>query len=567
MLESSVTDEGADMGLRDANLAKIDGGTFDVLIVGGGINGAVSAASLAARGASVAVIDRGDFANFTSMESSNLVWGGFKYLENYELGLVRGLCRSRNHLMRAYPANLKEIRFLATLDEHSPYKPWFAALGSTAYWLIGNAFTKPPALLSRKRILAREPKVNVEGSSGGIEYSDAYIVDNDSRFVFGFIRSALNSGAACANYVELVSAERTAEGWRAQLRDNDTGRELTANARVIVNAGGPFVDDLNAMLGVTADHRIVYSKGIHLLVPRIAGSERVLAFFDDTERLFYVIPMGPRSVIGTTDERVDTPYTHVEDADRDFLLEQINARLNLDRPLTPADIIASRCGVRPLVVEKSDESQEEQDWTSLSRKHALEVDPDAAAVSIFGGKLTDCVNIGNEVAEAVTELGISLAKDRGTWYGEPPKATRDEFFRQARLMHLDKLRQRASFETLSTRLWRRYGLRAFAMLEAIRDDPSMAQDIIAGAEYVRVELYYAAQTEMITTLDDFLRLRSKIALVLSYEEIRDADGIREACTLLFGDDADRRFDEYFTPEREAEAAELRSADAAFPAPA
>ena len=91
------------------------------------------------------------------------------------------------------------------------------------------------------------------------------------------------------------------------------------------------------------------------------------------------------------------------------------------------------------------------------------------------------------------------------------------------------------------------------MLEAIRDDPAMAEDIIAGAEYVRVELYYAAQTEMITTLEDFLRRRSKIALVLSYEEIRDAAGIHEACRLLFGDEADKRYAEYFTPEREEEA--------------
>lgn len=553
------------MGLRQTNLAKLNDGRFDVLIVGGGINGAVSAAALAARGASVAVIDRGDFASFTSMESSNLVWGGFKYMENYELGLVRNLCMSRNHLMRAYPANLKEIRFLATLDEHSPYQPWFAAMGATAYWAIGNFFTKPPLLLSNKGILKREPKVNTDTALGGIVYSDAYIVDNDSRFVFGFIRSALNSGAVCANYVEFVNARKDGELWRARLRDTDGGGEFDVTARVIINAAGPFVDGLNESLGITTKHRIVYSKGIHLLVPRIAGNEQVLAFFDDTERLFYVIPMGPRSVIGTTDERVDHPVTHVEDADRDFLLEQINARLKLDKPLTPDDIVASRCGVRPLVVEGSGKGSENQDWTSLSRKHAMETDKKKSFITIFGGKLTDCVNIGNEVSRAVSKLGVKLERDKRNWYGEPPKPTRDEFFRQARLMHLDKLRQRESFETLSTRLWRRYGLRAFAMLEAIRDDPTMAQDIIAGAEYVRVELYYAAQTEMITTLDDFLRRRSKIALVLSYEEIRDAEGIREACQLLFGDDAERRYNEYFTPEREAEAQRLREADAAFPA--
>jgi glycerol-3-phosphate dehydrogenase len=205
-------------------------------------------------------------------------------------------------------------------------------------------------------------------------------------------------------------------------------------------------------------------------------------------------------------------------------------------------------------VEKTDDSHAETDWTSLSRKHALEVDPSDSYITIFGGKITDCLNIGEEVAEAVISLGVRLDKDRRDWYGEPPKATRDEFFRQARLMGLNKLRKRANFETLSTRLWRRYGMRAFAMLEAIRDDPSMADEIIDGAEYVRAELYYAAKTEMITKLDDFLRRRSKIALVLGREVLSDADGLREACELLFGDDADRRIDEYFAVDARAQAA-------------
>ncbi len=533
------------MALRDTNISRIKNETFDVLIVGGGINGAVSAASLAARGARVALVDRGDFAGFTSMQSSNLVWGGFKYLENYELGLVRHLCMSRNRLIRSYPANLKEIRFLAALDEHSPYKPWFAGLGSTAYWMIGNLFTRPPAVHSRKAVAELEPIINLNNVAGAIEYSDAYVVDNDSRFVFSFIRSALNVGAACANYVELESAVRSRGKWTTTLRDTDSGEQFTATARVLINAAGPFVDGLNQKLGIHTNHRIVYSKGIHLVVPRLTDHERVLAFFDDTSRLFYVIPMGARSVIGTTDERVDQPVTAVEDDDRDFLLTQINERLNLEKPLTPEDIISTRCGVRPLVVDAGGDDQEETDWTSLSRKHAIETDRSAAVVTIFGGKLTDCLNVGEEIAVEAIRLGVDLERDRHDWFGEPPAPTRDEFFRQARLMGLDKLRKRASFETLSTRLWRRYGLRAFAMLEAIRDDPSMADDIIAGAEYVRVELYYAAQTEMITKLDDFMRRRSKIALVLGTDAIAQASGVMEACELLFGDKAQERYDEYF----------------------
>ena len=539
------------MGLRQANIAKIDGGTFDVLIVGGGINGAVSAAALASRGASVAVIDRGDFAGFTSMQSSNLVWGGFKYLENYEIGLVRHLCMSRNRLIRAYPANLKEIRFLAALDKSAPYKPWFAGLGSTAYWVIGNCFTKRPQVHSKKAIAKAEPAIKMDNVAGGIEYSDAYVVDNDSRFVFQFIRSALNVGAVCANYVELQEAVKEGDYWRATVRDVDANVQYSCKAKAIINATGPFVDDVNNAHNIPTTHKIVLSKGIHLIVPRIGNSERVLAFFDDTNRLFYVIPMGPRSVIGTTDERVTDPVTHVEDEDRDFLLKQINERLDLPKPLTPEDIVSTRCGVRPLVVEASNDSSAEVDWTSLSRKHAMETDVQRSWISIFGGKITDCLNIGEEVCENVKSLGIPLEEDNEFWYGEPPAPTKAEFFRQAKFMGLDQLRERDSYETLSTRLWRRYGMRAFAMLEAIRDDPSMADDIIEGAEYVRVELFYAAQTEMITTLDDFLRRRSKISLVLGLDEIKDAAGIHEACELLFGDEAQKRYDEYFnSPDRQ-----------------
>ena len=534
------------MASRDAHLARIDGGSFDVLIVGGGINGAVSAASLAGRGASVALIDRGDFGAFTSQESSNLVWGGFKYLENYELPLVFKLCRSRNRLMKAYPDNIKEISFLASLDETSPYAPWFAGLGAFGYWAIGQFGTRAPRILRKETIERDEPAVNTDKVRGGIEYRDAYLIDNDSRFVFSFVRSALEAGASAANYVELVSATRDGDRWRAELRDTDTGASYTTTARVIINAAGPFVDELNQSWGSSTDHKIVYSKGIHLVVPRLTTSQhqRVLAFFDDTQRLFYVIPMGRRSVIGTTDTRVDQPFTEVTDDDRDFLLSQINARLDLLQPLTKDDIIAERCGVRPLVVKTTAGNTDAVEWTSLSRKHAIESDRKRRVVTIFGGKLTDCLNVGEEVADAVEELGVPLEKDLHNWYGEPAKATRDEFYRQARLMKLDALRTKPDTERLTDRLWRRYGRRAFEMLEAIRDDPRMGEDIMESADYLRVELHFGANTEMITKLDDFMRRRSKIDLVVPKADIVESSGLKEVAEILFGDDADRRLQEY-----------------------
>lgn len=534
------------MALRHTHLDRLRGGTFDVLVVGGGINGAVASAALAGRGATVALIDRGDFGNFTSQESSNLVWGGFKYLEHYELLLVLKLCRSRNRLMKAYPDNIKEISFLASLDQASPYPPWFAALGALGYWGIGQFGTRHPRLLSTEMIREEEPVIDTTEVRGGIEYRDAYLIDNDSRFVFSFVRSALEAGATAANYVELVTADRQGDRWVATLRDVETGEELSTTAKVLVNAAGPFVDELNRSWGVGTDHRIVYSKGIHLVVPRLTTDvhQRVLAFFDDTQRLFYVIPMGNRSVIGTTDTRVDEPFTEVDDSDRDFLLDQINRRLLLRQPLTTADVIAERCGVRPLVVKASGGDQRDAHWTSLSRKHAIETDRRMRLVTIFGGKLTDCLNVGEEVADCIESLGVPLEKDLKNWYGEPAAATRSEFYRQARLMKLDSLRSKPDTEPLTDRLWRRYGRRAFSMLEAIRDDPRMGEDIMENADYLRVELYLAATTEMITRLEDFMRRRSKIEQVVRAADIRTSAGLDEVAQILFGDDAERRLRQY-----------------------
>ena len=535
------------VSLRDANIDRLRDGLFDVLIVGAGINGAVSAAALAGRGASVAVIDRGDFGSFTSQESSNLVWGGFKYLEHYELPLVFGLCRSRNRLMKAYPDNIKEISFLAALDSSAPYRPWFAGLGAAAYWMIGLFGTRPPKVFDAERVKLEEPTIDTSSLRGGVQYQDAYLIDNDSRFVFSFVRSAVEAGACVANYVELISAQRNDDRWVARLREVDSGEEFTTSARTIVNAAGPFVDQINGAWGLATENRIVYSKGIHLVVRRLTTTkhDRVLAFFDDTQRLFYVIPMGRRSVIGTTDTRVDTPFTAVDNDDREFLLAQINDRLALETPLTVADIIAERSGVRPLVVKRKGGDKKDVDWTSLSRKHEIERDDDLNVVSIFGGKLTDCLNVGEEVASEIEHLGIPLEKDLENWYGEPAKATRSEFFRQAKLMKLDLLRTKPDTEPLSDRLWRRYGRRAFDLLEAIRADPAMGEDIMGSADYLRAELHNAAEHEMIVKLDDFMRRRSKIDLVVSDDEIRNSPGLNEVAEILFGADSTRRLEEYF----------------------
>ncbi len=534
------------MKLRESNLVKLSQRVFDVLIVGGGINGAVSAAALSSRGAKIALIDRGDFAGFTSQESSNLVWGGIKYLESYEFLLVRKLCLSRNRLLRAYPSSIREIRFFTALEKTFRKHRILVWLGSLLYWLIGNFFTRGPRLLSVADIAQEEPVVRTQEMQGGVEYSDAYLVDNDARFVFNFVRSALNCGAIAANYVESLGATRVEGGlWECRVRDVLTGAEIRVRTKVLINACGPFVDAHNQGADIKTTHRHVFSRGIHLIVNRLTPSRRVLTFFADDGRLFFVIPMGPKSCIGTTDTREECLPPTVLPEDRSFVLENINKRLNLPRPLTQADVLAERCGVRPLVIANRASASPGDDWLTLSRKHEIEVDQARAHISIFGGKLTDCLNVGDEITDAVAGLGVQLPYLRRRWYGEPPDEVRDEFFHQARLMDLDSMTEADSSEVLSMRIWRRYGESGLRLLEDIRADPTMAEVLIKGTEYIRGELYHAARREMITKLSDFLRRRSKIALIATTETIREAPGLFEACRILFGDEAESKFVEYF----------------------
>ncbi|MGH8454213.1 MAG: FAD-dependent oxidoreductase, partial [Nevskiales bacterium] len=320
------------MKLRASNIAKLRQQRFDVLIIGGGINGAVSAAALAGRGVSVALIDRGDFAGFTSQHSSNLAWGGIKYMESGEYGLVRKLCMSRNHLIRSYPSTIREIRFFTTVQRGFRWHPFMLWCGTWLYWLIGNCVTRIPRLKPRSVIEAEEPVINTDDVVGGFEYSDAYLYDNDARFVFNFIRTALNYGGIAANYVESLGAERVPVGdpgidqfeWQTQARDGVSGETFAIRSRALINAAGPFVDAHNQLTGETTEHRHLLSKGIHLVVDHITPSHRVLAFFADDGRLFFAIPMGTRTCIGTTDTRVASPHTQVTDEDRRFVLDNIN---------------------------------------------------------------------------------------------------------------------------------------------------------------------------------------------------------------------------------------------------
>ncbi len=529
--------------LRETNLSKLTEQVYDVLIVGGGINGAVAAAALAGRGVKVALIDREDFASGVSSNSSNLAWGGIKYLESHEYLLVNKLCKSRNQLMRAYPSTVQEIRFFTTIQKGFRFWPFIIFLGSLLYWIMGRFATAAPRYYSARDLERREPIVDTSNAAGGLEYSDCYLYDNDARFVFNFIRTALDYGCVAANYVESVACRRAGELWVTSARDNESGRELTIRSRVLINACGPWADLHNQMTGEKTEYRHVFSKGIHLVVDKLTDNKRVLTFFASDGRLFFLIPMGRRTCIGTTDTQVERPEVGVTDEDRDFVLANVNALLDLEKPLTREDVIAERVGVRPLAVAGNGARA---DWVQLSRKHVIEQSEHHRHLTIFGGKLTDCLNVGDEIVEKVAAMGVVIPYPDNCWYGEPGEDTHREFMLQAKLMNLDSLTAPISSEPLSQRFWRRYGSAAFILLERIRADQGEADLLIENAEYTRCEIELAARREMITRLADFMRRRSKIELVLRREEYESAPGLREACEIFFGSAADAKLREYFS---------------------
>lgn len=496
----------------------------DALIVGGGINGAVSALALATHGLRVALIESEDFGSGVSQESSNMIWGGFKYLQTYELGLVAGLCRSRNLLARSYASRVQEVRFLAALGPTSPYSPTYATLGAHAYWALGRFATGRPRRLSARALATAEPAIDSDGVRGAVEYSDYVLVDNDARFVLQLLLDAVENGAVAVSRLRLNSAERAGQGWRAEVTDRLTGSSHTVSTGVLINAAGPRAADLAELTGSTLRATLCFSKGAHIVVPRVTESGRILAFFDDDQRLFYVIPMGHRSLIGTTDTRVDSAEVAITDHDRDFLLEQANARLRLPRPLHDDDVIAYRCGVRPLVVAEGTDT--DRHWTELSRRHAVEADQGRGTISILGGKLSDCLNVGEEVVAAARACGLNPAPPERAWFGEPPEGVRARFQRSASRAGIDELS--------AAQLWRRHGRRALEVAELVDGSPELGLPLSDIVDCCAAEVMVMGRHEHVLSMEDFLRRRTMLAMLETAETLENDPGVERAASLLFG---------------------------------
>ncbi len=485
---------------------------YDVVVIGGGINGAVSAAALSARGLRVLLLERGDFASVTSSQSSNLIWGGIKYLQSYEFFLVWKLCLARARLMSQYPTRIKSVGFFAALGKNAPFGKALGTLGTLFYWFIGFFTTPAPRTFRLGSALRQVPNLGTEGVKGAVEYFDAMMPDNDSRFVWDFVSKANQLGATTLNYHELTAAVKTESGFELKIRNTLSGGIVPSRSRVIVNASGPYAETFNSSIGVETKKGLVFSKGIHLVVPRISSSDRILAFWDEQGRLFYVIPMHDRSVIGTTDTRVSDPDEGVTAQDREFVLKQINLSMNLETPITVEDIISERCGVRALVVDSGSDGAD-ADWHKLSRKHSVELNPDGV-ISILGGKFTDCLNVGEEIVGAVGTF-LPVPKQQSSWVGEDPIEGLGALGHLVRELGLDKM---ISPEAVAE-LWRRHGLQARLIVEQMTKNPLDAELVFQGLFITFGELRYIVMNEQVKTPEDLLRRRLPIAMVRSKTEI------------------------------------------------
>jgi glycerol-3-phosphate dehydrogenase len=486
---------------------------YDVVVVGAGINGAVSAATLSARGLAVLLVDQRDFGGLTSSQSSNLIWGGIKYLQSYEFGLVFKLSRARARLMKHYPTKIINMGFFAALGPNAPFGKVLGRFGTLFYWAIGLFSTPMPGLFGKAKLKQVEPSVYSENVRGAVEYFDGVMPDNDSRFVWDFVSRARELGASVRNYHQVNKIQKTGEGFEVGIKNLVSGEDFDVQAKVIINAAGPFAKQSNELVGSTTKKDLVFSKGIHLVVRKLTSDNRVLTFWDEQGRIFYVIPMHDRSVIGTTDTRVMDPLEEVTDQDRQFVLRQINLSMTLDKPLTVDDIISERCGVRALVVDRNKDNSK-SDWHKLSRKHSVETDPQGV-ISILGGKFTDCINVGEEIVHKVRKF-IPVPSSAKPWFGEDSPKQKTSFDAAA-----SRLFSKAMItEQVASQLWRRHGMGAMAILERLEAHPEARELVFDGLAITFGELAVIAENEEVKTAEDLLRRRLPIAMARSGQEIK-----------------------------------------------
>lgn len=375
------------------------GQPWDVLVIGGGATGLGIAVDAAARGHAVLLAERADFAQGTSSRSTKLIHGGVRYLQQGRLGLVREALGERQRLVRNAPHLVHPLPFV--VPSYAWWESAFYGSGLKLYDLLaGQDGFGPSRHLNREQAIAALPGIATAGLRGGTRYVDGQF--DDARLAIALAQTAARQGATLLNYCPVVALAKQGDRVAgAVLRDAESGQEFSVTARLVINATGPFSDEVRRLDDPDAAPLIAPSRGSHLVLPRafMAGDSALLVPRTADGRIIFIIPWQGRVLVGTTDLPVPqaTPEPVALPEEIDFLLTTANRYLA--RPAGRSDVLSVFAGIRPLVAAGGPNS------ASLSREHTLLVDPRSGLLSVAGGKWTTY----RRMAEAAVDLAERLA--------------------------------------------------------------------------------------------------------------------------------------------------------------
>jgi D-erythritol 1-phosphate dehydrogenase len=473
---------------------------FDLVVIGGGINGAGVARDAAGRGLRVLLAEKGDLAEGTSSRSGKLIHGGLRYLEYYEFRLVREALREREVLLRAAPHIIWPMRFVLP---HAPQQrpAWMIRLGLFLYDHLGGRQRLPGCRRLDLRS-APEGRPIREGYRLAFEYSDCWV--DDARLVVLNALDAKERGAEIRTRTEVTAAHREGAHWLVTLRDAASGRSELARARVLVNAAGPWVEDvLGRVSGIRAERRVRLVKGSHVVVRKFWDGPQAYLLQNGDGRVIFVNPYeGGLALIGTT----DIPYEgRPEDAAPDdeeiaYLLAAVNRYTKVR--LTSVDVIHTFSGVRPLYNDNA------ANPSAVTRDYVFDIDGDrdrAPLLSIFGGKITTYRKLAEHALERLRgflpEIGPAWTADAHLPGGDMPDADFDGFLRNFRRAHP------WLSAALAHHYARLYGTRAERLLDGARALADLGQHF-GGALYER-EIAYLRAVEWAHHAEDILERRTK----------------------------------------------------------
>ena len=481
---------------------------YDLLVIGGGINGAGIARDATGRGLSVLLVEQDDLAAHTSSWSTKLIHGGLRYLEHYEFRLVGESLAEREVLLRAAPHIIEPLLFVLPHEPH--LRPaWMIRAGLFLYDRLGGRMTLPKSFgvdLDRTSYGAGlKPRFHK-----GFVYADARV--DDARLVVANAIDARARGADIRVRTKLRHASRENGVWRATLVDRN-GESTDATARVLVNAAGPWVREvLTEVTDTPIDAQVRHVKGSHIVVPRVHDEPHAYILQNADNRIVFIIPyMGRYSLIGTTDVPVqDFEHPAISDEETYYLLTLANTYL--ERPLQREAIVWSYSGVRPLYDDGT------RDPSAVTRDYVLKLDrrngagePHAPVLSIFGGKITTYRKLAEaalaELAPFFPSMGAPWTHDALLPGGDLPN--RD---RAAWLTELTK-RYPAVPAALLQALAQRHGTRALDVLGEAKKPADLGEDF--GAGLTERETVYLRENEWATTADDVLWRRTKCGLPMS----------------------------------------------------